>query len=134
MDTTGRRPLADYLALDYTLLLEADPEGGYVAKFPDLPGCLTQGETLAEALAMAEDAKRGWIEASYDVGNEIPLPSHPEEHSGRLLLRLPKSLHRQLAQSAKQDGVSVNQYLVLLLAQGEATARAHRPRRTRVSA
>jgi predicted RNase H-like HicB family nuclease len=134
MSTTNRRPLADYLALDYTLVLEADPDGGYVAKFPDLPGCVTQGETLAEAVAMAEDAKQGWLEASYDVGNEIPLPTYSEEYSGRLLLRLPKSLHRQLAESAARDGVSINQYIVMLVSQGEGAARATRPTPARASA
>ena len=64
------------------------------------------------------------------MGNEIPLPSYPEEHSGRLLLRLPKSLHRQLAESAKQDGVSINQYILMLLSHAEGAARVTRPRRT----
>jgi predicted RNase H-like HicB family nuclease len=126
--------LADYLALEYTLVIEADPDGGYVAHFPDLVGCATQGETLAEALAMAEDAKQGWLTATYNVGNEIPLPTYREDYSGRLLLRLPKSLHRQLAESAKRDGVSINQYIVMLLSHGEGAVRANRPQRVLASA
>jgi antitoxin HicB len=100
-----------------------------MAVFPDLPGCLTQGDTLAEVAAMAEDARRLWIEVEYDRGNPIPLPSYPEdEYSGQFRLRLPRSLHRQLAESAAAEGVSLNQYVVMLLARGEAEAKAARQR------
>jgi predicted RNase H-like HicB family nuclease len=126
MVATARRSLEEYLALEYPLHLIADPDGGYVVEFPDLPGCLTQGDTLAEAVEMAEDARRGWLETAYRHGHDIPLPSYPEEYSGQFRLRLPKSLHRQLAESAKRDGVSLNQYVLVLLAQGEAQARADR--------
>jgi antitoxin HicB len=126
MAENERRPLAAYLALDYPVHFVADPDGGYVAVFPDLPGCLTQGETLAETATMAEEARALWLEVEYDRGKEIPLPSYPEEHSGQFRLRLPKSLHRQLAESAELDGVSLNQYVVMLLARGEAQARANR--------
>jgi len=119
----ARRPVEDYLALAYPVTILADPDGGYVAAFPDLPGCLTQGETLAEVAAMAEDARRGWIETAYEQGQDIPLPSYPEEYSGQFRLRIPKSLHRQLAESAERDGVSLNQYVLMLLARGDAEAR-----------
>jgi antitoxin HicB len=127
MATATRRSLEAYLALAYPVQFVADPDGGYVAIFPDLPGCLTQGETLAETAALAEDARRGWIESEYRRGNDIPLPSYPEEHSGQFRLRLPKSLHRQLAESAAREGVSLNQYVLMLLAQGESQVRASRP-------
>jgi predicted RNase H-like HicB family nuclease len=126
METESRRSLADYLAYEYPVQILADPDGGYVAVFPDLPGCITQGESLAEVAAMADDARRGWIETEYDRGAVIPLPSYPEEYSGQFRLRVPKSLHRQLAESAEREGVSLNQYLVMLLARGEAEARAIR--------
>jgi predicted RNase H-like HicB family nuclease len=117
---TDRRSLAEYLALDYPAQFIADPAGGYAVVFPDLPGCVTQGATLAEAAAMADEARRLWIEVSYERGDAIPLPSYPAEYSGQFRLRLPRSLHRQLAESAAADGVSLNQYVVMLLAQSEA--------------
>jgi predicted RNase H-like HicB family nuclease len=61
------------IALDSALVLEADSDGGYVAKFRDLPVCLTQGKTLA--MAMATDASRGRIEATDEVGKDIPRPA-----------------------------------------------------------
>jgi antitoxin HicB len=128
MVTESRQPLATYLAREYPVHVLADADGGYVAVFPDLPGCITQGDTLVEVAAMAEDARRGWIETEYERGHDIPLPSYPEEYSGQFRLRLPKSLHRQLVENAQREGVSLNQYVVMLLARAEAEARAGRPR------
>jgi predicted RNase H-like HicB family nuclease len=113
-----RLSLRDYLALDYPFHAEADPEGGYTVVFPDLPGCLTVAETLAEISAMALDAKQLWIETEYERGHEIPLPSYPAEYSGKFNVRLPKSLHRRLAEAAAREDVSLNQLVVALLAEG----------------
>lgn len=72
------KPLEYYLGLDYTFNAIADPDGGYVVVFPDLPGCMTQGDTLDEVRRMAEEARTLWIEAEYDTNpNGIPLPSYP---------------------------------------------------------
>lgn len=48
---------------EYRIRLTEDPEGGFVASIPELPGCLTFGETREEALARMEDAKRCWLAA-----------------------------------------------------------------------
>lgn len=56
--------LNEYLALPYRMeIVEDRDEGGYVVSFPELPGCITCGETLESAVANAEDAKREWITA-----------------------------------------------------------------------
>jgi antitoxin HicB len=78
-----RTPLEYYLDLQYPFNVYADPDGGYAVVFPDLPGCMTHADTLDELLEMAEDARTGWIETEYELGHDIPLPSHPEEYSGR---------------------------------------------------
>jgi antitoxin HicB len=75
----NRRPLEHYLNLQYPFNVYADPDGGYVVVFPDLPGCMTQADTLDELLETAEDARTGWIETEYDLGHDIPLPSYPEK-------------------------------------------------------
>ncbi|MBI2171924.1 MAG: toxin-antitoxin system HicB family antitoxin [Chloroflexi bacterium] len=121
-----RKLLEYYLALQYPLNVYAEPEGGYTAVFPDLPGCMTQGETLEELVAMAEDARAGWIETEYERGNEIPLPSYTEEYSGKFNVRIPKSLHRSMAEAAEREGISLNQYVVYLLSRGDAQARVER--------
>jgi predicted RNase H-like HicB family nuclease len=105
-----------------------DPEGGYVVRFPDLLGCVTQAETIEEIGAMAEEARVLWIETEYEAGEEIPLPSQSPDYSGRFNLRLPKSLHARLAESAERDGVSLNQYVIMLTAAGEAALASSRMR------
>ncbi len=87
---TRRRSLQEYLALDYTFRAEADPDGGFVIVFPDLPGCITQVETLSEVGQAAAQVKQLWIEVEYGRGAEIPLPSCPEDYSGKFNLTLPK--------------------------------------------
>ena len=69
------RTLADYLNLRYPITLHADPEGGYVAEIKDLPGCLTQGETIEETIKNINEARELWLETVYELGRSIPLPS-----------------------------------------------------------
>lgn len=122
-----KKPLEYFLGLEYSLNIIADPDGGYVVLFPDLPGCITQGDTLQEALYMAEDARAGWIETEHERSDgDIPMLSYPVEYSGKFNVRLPKSLHQALSESAERDGVSLNQYVVMLLSRGEAEDRVTR--------
>lgn len=80
MDAHTSKPLEHYLSLQYPFNVLADPDGGYVAVFPDLSGCITQGDTLEELVAMADEARKLWIETEYERGNDIPLPSYREEY------------------------------------------------------
>ena len=122
MNTTPRT-LDDYMALDYPIQLIADPDGGYTVVYPDLPGCLTQVETLDEVPAMAREARELWLEGVLASGQEVPLPSYPEEYSGKFNVRIPRSLHRQLVEGAEREEVSLNQYVTMLLARGDTQAR-----------
>ncbi|PAX52100.1 type II toxin-antitoxin system HicB family antitoxin [Brunnivagina elsteri] len=112
---TEKQPLEYYLNLQYSITIDSDMEGGYVAQIKDLPGCLTQGETLEETITNINEARELWLETTYEVDDEIPLPSNDETYSGKLLLRMPKSLHRRLAKAAEVENVSLNQYLLFLL-------------------
>ncbi|MBI5948612.1 MAG: type II toxin-antitoxin system HicB family antitoxin [Chloroflexi bacterium] len=123
MTTPTRKPLAEHLAVQYPFNVIADPDGGYVLIYPDLPGCMTQVETLEEVPGAAQEIRHLWIETQYEDGFTIPLPSYPEEYSGKFNLRIAKSLHRRLAESAERDGVSLNQYVMSLLDKGDALAR-----------
>ena len=69
------RTLADYLSLNYPIVIHADPDGGYVAEIKDLPGCLTQGETIEETMKNINEARELWLETVFELGNPIPLPS-----------------------------------------------------------
>jgi antitoxin HicB len=128
MAPVARRSLKEYLALEYPFKVLVDPDGGYVVTFPDLPGCLTHTDDIAKVGLMAEDVRRLWIETAYEEGHDIPLPSRPEEYSGKFVVRIARSLHRALAESAEDEGVSLNSYVASLLARGDAQARQERRR------
>ena len=103
-----------YMNLPYRMEIIPDTaEGGYTVSFPDLPGCLTCADTLEEAVSNAADAKRSWLAAALEEGLMIFDPtkenSRLSNFSGQFKLRLPKSLHRDLADHAKEEGVSMNQ-------------------------
>ena len=105
------KTLNEYLALPYRMeIVEDREEGGYVVSYPDLPGCLTCGETIESAVENARDAKRVWLEAALEEGVSIPMPDSLEDYSGQFKLRLPRSLHRALAEHSQREGISMNQY------------------------
>lgn len=54
----------DYMAMSYHMeIVEDKDEGGFVVFYPELPGCITCGETIESAVANAVDAKKAWLEA-----------------------------------------------------------------------
>ena len=118
-----------YMSLPYHMEVIPDmEEGGYTAKFPDLPGCLTCAETIEDLEKSAEDAKRVWFTAALEDGIEIAEPSDSldlSEFSGQFKLRMPKSLHRSLSVNAKKEGISMNQYCICLLSRNDAAYQAN---------
>ncbi len=116
------KTLNEYLSLPYRMeIVEDRDEGGYVVSFPELPGCVTCGETVESAVANAEDAKREWIKAALEDGITIHEPDDLENYSGQFKLRIPKSLHRSLTEHARREGISMNQYCVYLLSKNDAS-------------
>ena len=115
---TERKDLKFYLNLRYPITIHPDPDGGYVAEIEELPGCMTQAETIDEAFKAIEDARQVWINGTYEIGQDIPLPREMEDYSGKFMVRIPRSLHRNLVRAAKSEGVSLNQYVTSLLAAG----------------
>ena len=115
------KTIDEYMKLPYRLELIPDTdEGGYVASYPELPGCLTCGETMEAAIANANDAKRAWLEAALSDGVEIMEPDSLDSYSGQFKLRIPKSLHKTLAEHSKAEGISMNQYCLYLLTKNDA--------------
>ena len=115
------KTLNEYLKLPYRMELVKDQEeGGYVVSFPDLPGCITCGETIETAVANAEDARRVWLTAAIEDGLPISEPAELDDYSGQFKLRIPKSLHRSLAEHSKREGISMNQYCLYLLSKNDA--------------
>jgi antitoxin HicB len=61
------------IELRFTILIERNEEGSYTVTVPSLPGCITEGDTWAEAIANAKEAIAGYIEALKALGKPIPL-------------------------------------------------------------
>lgn len=100
-------------------LTDADG-GGYLISFPDLPGCIADGDTETEAVAHARDAFSAWMSARAHQGKPIPKPTRHGESAEpvRLMQRLPRSLHASLVARAKAEGTSLNTLVTMLLAEG----------------
>lgn len=119
------RTIDEYMNLPYRLELIPDAdEGGFVASYPELPGCVTCGDTLESAVANAFDAKRAWIEAALDQKLQIQEPSDLDDYSGQFKLRIPKSLHKSLSENSRREGISMNQYCLYLLSKNDAAVSA----------
>ncbi len=114
------KTLNDYLSMAYRMeIVEDKDEGGYVVSFPELPGCITCGETIESAVKNAEDAKKEWLMAALEDGVEINEPDDIEKYSGQFKLRIPKSLHKSLSEHSKKEGISMNQYCLYLLSKND---------------
>lgn len=115
------KTINEYMSLPYKMEVIPDlEEGGYVVSFPDLPGCLSVGDSVEEAIQNAMDAKRAWFEAAIEDGVTINEPDMLNAYSGQFKLRIPKSLHRSLAEHSKAEGISMNQYCLYLLTKNDA--------------
>lgn len=109
------QPIEYFMNMNYPVVIYPADEGGFVAEITELPGCLTQGETLDEVYERIETARKAWIEVAYEDGIEIHLPRTEQEYSGKFISRIPKSLHRRLVEQSSEDGVSLNQYVITIL-------------------
>ena len=115
------RTVDEYVSYPYKMeIVQDSDEGGYIISFPDLPGCLSVGDSIEEAIHNAEDAKRVWIEAALEDGIDISKPDSIEKYSGQFKLRLPKSLHKSLSEHSKAEGISMNQYCLYLLTRNDS--------------
>lgn len=120
--TVSTRPsLEYYLGLSYPISLYPE-ECGYTAEIPDLQGCLTQGESLEEAIENIAEARQLWLETAYEFGDNIPLPSTENKYSGKYPLRISPELHRKLALEAERQRISLNQYISQRLSENNALA------------
>jgi antitoxin HicB len=92
-----------------------DGHDGWVAQVEELPGCISQGATPDEAVENLREARAAWIDAALEEGRDIPAPKALTRYSGRFLVRLPESLHAQLARLAEAEGTSLNQFVLAAL-------------------
>jgi len=117
-----------YLGLPYTRELIPEPSGIWFVRIKELPYCMSQGDSPEEAMLNINEAMTGWIEGELEDGETIPEPREEEEYSGKFNLRVPKWLHRRLAEAADLDGMSMNAYISAMLAEAVGRSEANTTR------
>jgi predicted RNase H-like HicB family nuclease len=104
--------------------IDAADGGGLLFTMPDIPGVMADGATEMEAIADGREAFVTTVSAMVDMGQEVPAPAFnaqdftPASASGKVLARLPRSMHLQLTARAKTEGVSLNSLVLALIAEG----------------
>lgn len=98
--------------------LSSEEGGGYLIEYPDVPGCISDGETPEEAILNGRDALKCSLLTLKEFGRPIPKPGAIGGASGQWRQRVPKTLHARLVERAKQDGVSLNTLVTAMIAEG----------------
>jgi antitoxin HicB len=96
--------------------LSNDDGGGYLVTFPDLPGCMSDGDTLEEALHNGLDAAESWLRTAAEFGDPVPKPGY--RIGSRLFAQLPQSLAIRLSESAQEQGMDVGALATRLISEG----------------
>ena len=110
--------IKEYLKLPYHIVIQpiTDESGSYYyATVMEFDGCMSHGDTYAEAFENIHKAMEGWIETKMKNGFEVPLPVDENQYNGKFVIRIPRTLHARLAMKAEQEGVSLNQYALYRL-------------------
>jgi antitoxin HicB len=100
--------------------------GGYLVEYPEIPGCMSDGETIEEAIANGREALRDCNEVFQESGRKVPQPG---VEAAQWRQRLPRTLYLKLTEQAKNEGVSINSLVTAMLAEAIGS-RAMRRKRT----
>ena len=103
--------------------LSREEGGGYLVEFPDIPGCMSDGETIEEAIANRREALRDCIEVFQELGRKIPKPSI---EPAQWRQRVPRTLYSKLTKQAENEGVSINSFVTAIIAEAIGAKRGRR--------
>ena len=105
--------------------LSKDEGGGYLLEYPDIPRCMSDGETVEEAIANGREALRDCIEVFRESGRKLP---KPRVEAAQWRQRLPRTLYLKLTKQAESEGVSINSLVTAIIAEAIGSKRAERRR------
>ena len=108
--------IREIAAKPYARELVKNEDGTWFARIVEFLGCMTEGDTVTEAHANLDEAMEVWLESHLEDGDPIPEPLTAEHFSGKFVVRVAKTLHRDLSLRAEHEGISLNQYVVTQLA------------------
>src|SRR5215468_8004741 len=97
--------------------------GGYLVEYPDIPDCMSDGETIEEAIANSREALRDCIDVFKESGRKIPKPS---VEAAQWRQRLPRTLYSKLTKQAEDEGVSINSLVTAIIAEAIGSRQASR--------
>ena len=97
--------------------LSQEEGGGYLIEFPDLPGCMSDGETIKETIENGYEAVSCWLQAAKETGRSIPQPGELDKQSGKWVQRVPKSIHLRLVKKAEAEGISLNTLVISIISE-----------------
>jgi antitoxin HicB len=101
--------------------LSAQEGGGYLVEYPDIPGCMSDGETIAEAIANGRGALRDCLEVFRESGRK---PVKPGIEAAQWRQRLPRTLYAKLTRQAQREGVSINSLVTAIIAEAVGSRQA----------
>ena len=105
--------------------LSADEGGGFLISYPDFSDCISDGDSVEQAIVNGRDALRSTIAALKAKEVPIPAPNGGSVASGKFVARVPKTVHAQLATRAKAEGVSLNSLVLTFIAEGLGRRESH---------
>ena len=105
--------------------LSREEGGGYLVEYPEIPGCMSDGETVEEALANGREALRDCLAAFEETGRKAPQPG---VEAAQWRQRLPRTLYLKLTEQAKSEGVSINSLVTVMIAEAIGARRQNRGR------
>lgn len=112
-----KNKINEILSKPYARRLIPDETGGYTASIQEFPGCFAEGETPQDAIENLNKAAESWVEVALLNGYEIKEPTAYYGYSGKIALRVPRGLHKQIAELSELEDTSINQLIVTALSE-----------------
>ena len=94
--------------------LTVEEGGGYLVEYPDIPGCMSDGETIEYAIANGRDALRDCLAFFEEPGRKLPKPGI---QAAQWRQRLPRTLYSKLSKEAEREGVNINSFVTAIIAE-----------------
>ena len=108
--------------------LSKEEGGGYLVEYPDIPGCMSDGETIEEAIINGREALRDCVAVFRESGRKVPKPGL---EAAQWRQRLPRTLYSKLTMQAENEGVSINSLVTAIIAEAIGSRRAQAGNRRR---
>jgi antitoxin HicB len=108
--------------------LSKEEGGGYLVEYPDIAGCMSDGDTIEEAIANGKEALHDCVAVLQESGRKVPKPGI---EAAQWRQRLPRTLYSKLTMQAENEGVSINSFVTAIIAEAIGSRRAQHGNRRR---